>query len=195
MTVKEFGISLNFTDGTNINIDNSNDKLTLLKSNETYDGIYSVYEHEGTWISNVIDLVDKYTNLGNLAITSSVYSGQSYKAYTRTSDDSQLWSEYIEIDYSTGKMQSSPKRYIQIKIELQSTPTSYKESALEFNNVDEYLSGNDYVTTQNGSLELKKNYNFEMTDDNGDNIYKTTILSSKFKKIDRIRLKVNGVEI
>lgn len=196
MAVKDFGIALDFSNGISIDIDNLNNQLSLIKMDETYDGVYSIYENEGTWTSEIIDLVDKYTELGNLAINSTVYTNQSYKAYTRTSNDSYSWDDYIEIDYTTGKMQSIPKRFIQVKIELMSDKVEYEEVALDYNNNDEVLSNSEFMTTQNGILELRKDFNYPMELIEGTtNIYKTTILSDYFKGINKIRLILDGEEV
>lgn len=191
MATKDFGVSLDFNKGTLTDLVLKDGAIKLKNTGITYDKSKTSYISNGIYISEVIDLYDKYTSLGNLALNLNLpTSNSSYKAYTKVSDDTYSWSDFIEIDYISGKMQSEPKRYIQVKIELFSNELLYDEVALSFLPSDKSrLANTEYITTDNNILELKKDYDFQMNYDVGNQIYKTKILSNKFKKIDKIRLK------
>lgn len=193
MATKDFGVPIDLSNGIFTNTLLTDNGITLIKEASTYDGLKDVYATTGVFLSDVIDLNDKYTELGNLAMNFTLpNSDTTYKAYTRVSDNNLEWSDFAEIDYATGKMNSDAKRYIQIKIELNSNAVDYDEIAITFTPDDiSRLTNTDYITTENNILELKRNYNFKMEKINEQNMFKTTILSSKFKKIDKIRLEVN----
>ncbi|MFF3150610.1 hypothetical protein ACFVRU_55190 [Streptomyces sp. NPDC057927] len=193
MTTKDFGIDIDFLNGTFAKTELNGTSLELKRITETYDKLNLVYNNEGYWLSNVIDLVDKYTELKNLSISRTLSSDKvKYRAYTRVSSDGFIWDEFLEIDYSTGKMKSENKRYLQIKLELTGEKDEYREIALTFNKTDTSRIKENALVDLDNSLKLKRNFNYKMSRDDSWNdsgkLVSRIITKGTFKKIDSINL-------
>lgn len=192
MTTQNIGLSIDLTKGIHSNTELFNGKIRLKKVGTTYDGT-DAFASTGFWTSVVIDTVDKYTSLSNLAIGDVVTVDQStYKAYTRTSDDNITWDTYTEINASTGQMLSVPKRYIQVKIIFTGKVQGKQETALDYNLTDiSNIVSNEFVE-MNGNLKLKKDYQYTMPKDNSwigeGTLFRKPIQKTKFKKIDSLNL-------
>lgn len=190
MATENIGVPIDLSAGNFMNTEIGANGLQLKYNRQTYDKISNVYADYGVWISDSIDLVDKYTSLENLAITSIVNGLSSYKSYTRTSDDNFTWDNYIEID-STGKMMSVPRRFIQIKIEFFGGLQDKTEVVDDFVDPLDFES-NEYIGFDGSNLQLKRNYKYEQSIDStwteSGNVFRRTIDKSKFKKIDSIRI-------
>ena len=185
MATHEIGFPIDFSTGTH-----DRTMATAGGSLQLEEVGTGVYTNQGVWTSEVLKLDGKYTSLENLALTATIGVGQSYKAYTRTSDDGLSWGEYVEINYGTGKMQSVPKVYVQVKVELfsgttTSTPILYSGFATQ----SEILE-NEFVQSESG-LRLRTNYNYTMNNEawveTGD-LHRYTIDRLKYKRIDSINI-------
>lgn len=185
MATHEIGFPISFSTGTH-----DRTMVTAGGSLQLEEVGTGVYINQGVWVSEVLKLDGKYTSLENLALTATVGEGESYKAFTRTSDDGISWGDYIEIDYETGKMQSVPKVYVQVKVELlsgsaTSTPILYSD----FSTQSEILE-NEFVQSENG-LRLKTNYEYQMNNEEwteaGD-LHRYTVDRSKYRRIDTLNI-------
>lgn len=190
MAVQNIGFPIDFTKGSFKNVEFLNNKLTIKKIGTTTHG--DIYSEQGEWISEVIDLVDNYTSLENLAINSVVDLTKSiYKVYTRTSEKNVVWEDYRQIDSVTGKMMSTKNRYIQVKIEFIGKKESVVTIADEFD-VDSNgnYEKNDYLIIDD-NLKIRRDFNGAMDVDSAWNedghiLRKFIPKKSQLKKIDKI---------
>lgn len=183
---QSIGFPLDFNSGTLTDLEISSGGRLQLKS--VGQGFFLPM---GTWESDVINLEGKYTTLENLAMDKVTDTGHTVIAETRTSDNGTVWDEYIEIDYSTGKIMSIPRQYVQIRITLQSELMSGGARILHTDfSIPASVQGNPFVEA-NGKLKLKTGYNFQMKEQNWEeegSLFRTTISKSDFKRIDSIRV-------
>ncbi|MCA9392214.1 hypothetical protein KC614_03365, partial [candidate division WWE3 bacterium] len=123
--------SSNFPERTNgynasLAIDTANNKIFATRGFNTqsvYTATYTTDEYidSATWISDTIDL--QYVNsFTSFASTDSTPGTTSIDYYTRTSNDGAQWDSWVAVSGST--IGSSAKRYIQIKIVLNSDGTN-----------------------------------------------------------------------
>lgn len=192
MATQEIGFDIDFNpaNGSFINVELVDGKLQLKNVGKTYDGIEDIYASYGAWISNPFDLVDKYAQLGNLAMNVEVAEGVSYIAYTSVSDDKETWDEWVAMNVDTGEMQSEPKRYIKIKLELTGSVDEKIETVYSFEETDKEKFEENQFVQFDGQLKLKRDYSYQMEHDslwNGEGaVLRKVIKKSDFKKIDSL---------
>lgn len=190
MAVSNIGIPIDLTKGIHTNTELKDDNIQLKEIFTTEINEDSVYESEGSWLSEVIDLVDKYTSLENLAITNIVSSTSTYKAYTSTSPDSITWSDFVEIQATTGKMLSVPERFIQIRIVFTGENSVKSELVNDFvASESKQFRSNDFINLD-GSLGLKRDFTYKMDKDSSwtseGNVFRKKIENTKLKRIDKL---------
>lgn len=186
MTIQEIGIVIDLDVGTFNNTVYKNDRLQLAERGVDGDGNI-VYVDTGYWESEPIAINDRIASFKNVATTVSTVGGATYKMYVKTSPDGFVWDNYIEVD-PTGTIKNTPDRWAKIKIEIFSEKGLSNFYVDNFYEVGKY---NNYLNTENGALSLKKKYNYKMTktqESNSGSLHVQTILRSKFKKIDKIRV-------
>jgi hypothetical protein len=182
------GFTVDLSKGTfnNTVFDEEMNVLRLLEVAEDESG-NTVYSNSGDWISDVIDLKGSFTEFNNL-IKSVALSG-SYKIFTRTSSDSEVWDDWEEISESNDIV-SEPKRYIQLKVEIYGQLSDSTFVLDDFNGSAEF--DNAYVNYDSGVLELKKVYERDMTIDDSwtedGYLFRKKILIDEFKKINSLKL-------
>ena len=108
-----FGLSGTFQ---NTQVDTTTGFLRLVEIDRDSSG-NPIYADEGYWESDVIDLVDKFTDYDKIFITSKSMGSDSYAVQTRVSEDSIIWSDWTPVALD-GAIQSDTKRYVQVKIIL-----------------------------------------------------------------------------
>ena len=91
MATHEIGFPIDFSTGTH-----DRTMVTAGGSLQLEEVGAGVYINQGVWTSEVLKLDGKYTSLENLALTATVGEEESYKAYTRTSDDGLSWGDYVD---------------------------------------------------------------------------------------------------
>ncbi|WP_063563070.1 hypothetical protein [Paenibacillus sp. O199] len=185
MSTKEIGLPLPLLGGTHDGTEIKDGKLQL-KEVATDSTGRSVYASKGTWESSVISIGDKVTAFQRVVKTMiGTGSNVDYKIYTKSSTNNIDWSGYVEIAYIDGKINSPVGLYARIKIELSSTPSPALLTVDEFTN-GKYNS--DYVSSSDGTLRLKRNFQLSPTvESNADGyLYRTKIDRSKFKKINTL---------
>lgn len=193
MATQNIGVLIDLTKGTHTNTEYKDGKISLKEERKTYDLIDNVYSHEGVWVSEQIDLVDKYTSLENLAISKIINGKSTYKAYTRTSDNAVNWDDYVEISFTTGKIMSVPKRYIQVKIEFLGLYEYKQEIIHNFTELESAIFDENEYVQFDGALYLKRDYEFKMGKDNNwteeGTLFRRLIKKSELKKIDSLNFK------
>lgn len=190
MTIETIGVPIDLKKGIHSNTELVDNKIQLKKLSATYDKTANIYTDEGFWLSDIIDLADKYTSLGNLAITNISTGSSTYKAYTRTSDDNIVWSDFIEIQAVTGRMMSPPQRYVQVKLSFNGSISNREEMIYDFvESESAKFKDNDYVKFD-GNLQLKKEFQYTMSKDanwtSEGTVFKKKIENTKLKRIDSI---------
>ena len=189
---KEIGLPIDVS-GTHSNtqIDTTTGYLTL-KQIDTDGSGRPVYVDKGTWISDVIDLQDKFADFGKIFTTSVTNGNSSIAVLTRVSDNGTVWSEWIAVAYD-GTIQSDTKQFIQVRIDFFAGFVTDVFLVSEFNNVNDVnlLDNNIFIETSNG-LRLKRNYEFNMTIDNSwseeGSLYRKPITRSDWLKIDKLNV-------
>ena len=76
-----------------------------------------IYEDEGTWTSDVINLGDKFQDFEKVFTTNTNTASSTFAVLTRVSDNGSTWSDWTPIAMD-GTIQSETKQYIQVKIDL-----------------------------------------------------------------------------
>lgn len=159
---KDIGLSIG-TSGTFNDTELTEDGKVRLKVLGTTDSGATYYASEGEWISDIINIGDKFKEFGKL-FTSHVEEGtSSIKIYSRTSDNGTKFDPWVEV-LADGTIQSEKRIFIQVRIvfiagKLVETITFGDITKPE--NVS-LFSENKYIET-NGSLKLKRNYQQDMT--------------------------------
>ena len=143
---KEIGLSIGLS-GTHYNtkIDTETGYLTL-KSTDVDSFGNPVYADEGYWISDVINLGDKFADFDKFFTTETVNGTSSFSVQTRTSDNGYDWSEWVAIAMD-GAIQSDTKQYIQVRIDLYAGFVN----DIFIINKNEYTENNKY--TENITIE------------------------------------------
>lgn len=145
-----------------------------------------VYKEEGYWISEIIDLKDKFDSYEKVFTTHTDYGASSIAIYTRTSTDNTAWSEWKAIAYD-GSILSPINRYVQVKIEFYAgfITDVYLAPKADF-------MGENMFVEDNSGLRLKRNYNFDMTMDDTwtdeGSIHKKKITRDEWVRIDSLNL-------
>lgn len=114
---KEIGLSIGVS-GThnNTEIDSVTGHLRLAQVDTDGSG-NPIFAEEGTWISDVINLEDKFADFEKVFSSSLDKGSSSIAILTRVSDNNMDWSNWVAVGYD-GAILSDTKQYIQIRIDL-----------------------------------------------------------------------------
>lgn len=114
---KEIGLSIGVS-GThnNTEIDSVTGHLRLAQVDTDGSG-NPIFAEEGTWISDVINLEDKFADFEKVFSSSLDKGSSSIAILTRVSDNNMDWSDWVAVGYD-GAILSDTKQYIQIRIDL-----------------------------------------------------------------------------
>nr|WP_145401411.1 hypothetical protein [Paenibacillus xylanexedens] len=185
MTTKEIGLPIDLTTGVHNGTELKDGKLQLKQVTTDASG-KSIYAAKGSWESSIITIGDKVTAFQRVVKTMvGTGSNVDYKIYTKSSTDNITWSDYVEITYADGKINSPVGLYARIKIELSSTLTPTLLT------LDEFIDGKyntDYVSSSDGSLRLKRNISLSPTVSTHEDgfLYRTKFERGKLSKINGI---------
>ncbi|WP_341302232.1 hypothetical protein MHB44_07660 [Lysinibacillus sp. FSL H8-0500] len=114
---KEIGLPVGISGiHNNTEIDSATGYLRLAQIDTDGQGNL-VYAEEGTWISDVINLGDKFTDFEKVFSNSANNGSSSFAILTRVSDNNMDWSDWTPIALD-GTIQSDTKQYIQVRIDL-----------------------------------------------------------------------------
>lgn len=186
---KEIGIDTGIGIGAFVNTEYVNDTIQL-KRKEGNINNKPVYEMEGYWESEIIDLVDNFREYDNVALAKTQEIKDIYSIETRVSDDGVNFEEYTATT-PDGKIQSEMKRYIQIKINFFAGMTREDVEVASFNSLEtvDKWENTDYIDTSNG-LRLKRDYEFDMSVDTTWNdegsLHRKPVKKSEWQKINSI---------
>lgn len=144
-----------------------------------------IYAEEGTWISKVINLEDKFLDFEKAFTTHIPNGASSFTISTRTSANSMNWSEWTAIAVD-GTIQSDTKQYIQVKIDLFA---GFVTDNFKISNSDFEI--NEFVEASN-SLRLKREYKHDMTLDSKwtdvGSLHRKKITRDEWVRIDRLEV-------
>lgn len=159
---KDIGLSVS-TSGTFTNTELTEDGKVRLKIVELNESGEPIYATQGEWVSEVINIGDKFKEFGKLLTAHTSEGTSSIKAYSRTSNNGVAFDPWIEI-LEDGSIQSEKRLYIQVKIVFKSGKVINATSAGDITVPDgiDLFSENKYVETQ-GGLKLKRNHKRDMT--------------------------------
>lgn len=132
---KTIGINMQLT-GTNINTELVNGNLQLKKINSESE----VYYSSGQWLSEIINIGDKFKEYGKLIMTTIIEKGASITVLTRSSDDGVSFNQWVSIS-NNGDILSEKKQYLQVRIDFVAGVT--KETTL----IDNSKYQNEYLNT------------------------------------------------
>lgn len=160
---KKIGLPLGSSGGTfyNTYYDNTDNSIKLSVSKLDGNG-NPVYEEEGYWISDKIDLQDKFKDYEKIFTTHVDNGGSNIVIQTRTSDDGINWDSWTPIAMD-GTIQSETKQHIQVKIIFYAGFVTDVYLISDFDNEDEkkIFEDNTFIDTAN-DLRLKREYEFDM---------------------------------
>lgn len=183
---KDIGLSFTIS-GTYHNTEiNESGNLTLKKLNEDSTG-NPIYATEGTWISDVIDLGDKFADYGKLFVDGDSDDGNNYTLSTRTSLDLEEWSEWQPVALD-GALLSKKEQYIQIKMTLH---VGYETKEKVVKNVD--FNENEFVEFGD-VVKLKKIFEYDMTLDTTwleeGSLHRKKITRDEWLRIDKLNVLI-----
>jgi len=114
---KEIGLPIGVS-GThnNTEIDSVTGHLRLAQVDTDGSG-NPIFAEEGTWISDVINLEDKFADFEKVFSSSLDKGSSSIAILTRVSDNNMDWSDWVAVGYD-GAILSDTKQYIQIRIDI-----------------------------------------------------------------------------
>ncbi|WP_107838620.1 hypothetical protein [Metasolibacillus meyeri] len=182
---KEIGLPIGVS-GThnNTEIDAATGYLRLAQVDTDGQG-NPVYAEQGTWISDVINLEDKFHDFEKVFSNSIDNGTSSIAILTRFSDNNIDWSDWIAAGYD-GAILSDTKQYIQIRIDLSA---GFVTDVFLVANSD--FESNAFVEDSNG-LRLKRNYQHDMPIDStwvdAGSLYKKKIIRDEWVRIDRLQV-------
>lgn len=183
---KEIGLPIGVS-GThnNTEIDSATGYLRLAQVDTDGQG-NPVYAEEGSWISDVINLEDKFTDFEKVFSTS-ISNGTSLIAIlTRVSDDNIDWSEWTATAMD-GTIQSDTKQYIQVRIDLFA---GFVTDVFIVSNND--FEANEFVEVSN-NIKLKRDYQYNMALDlswaDVGSLHRQKITHDEWVRIDRLEVK------
>lgn len=182
---KEIGLSFGVS-GThrNTEIDEVTGLLRLAQVDVDGSG-NPIYAEEGTWISKVINLEDKFLDFEKVVTTHTTNGASTFTISTRTSANSMDWSEWTAIAVD-GTIQSDTKQYIQVKIDLFA---GFVTDVFKISNSDFEI--NEFVEASN-SLRLKRDYQHDMTLDSKwtdiGSLHRKKVTRDEWVRIDRLEV-------
>lgn len=114
---KEIGLPIGVS-GThnNTEIDSATGYLRLVQVDTDGQG-NPVYAEEGTWVSDVINLEDKFHDFEKVFASNIDNGTSSFAILTRVSDNNIDWSDWVAVGYD-GAILSDTKQYIQVRVDL-----------------------------------------------------------------------------
>ncbi|MCR8994667.1 LamG domain-containing protein [Brevibacillus laterosporus] len=144
----------------------------------------------GEWESDVIDLVDKYTDFKNLVRVQNVYEGANVIFMTKTSDDNIVWSPYSAVN-PDGSITSPKARYVRVKVRMYSGKNR-ESTVVESFNGNIHYDKTPFITIVDGKLAVQYQSILGFTEEesytSGGFLYKTKILAENIRQIDRLRI-------
>ncbi|UYL93854.1 putative tail fiber protein [Geobacillus phage vB_GthS_PK2.1] len=150
-----------------------------------------------TWTSPTIDLgQDGFDDFGRVQLNFEQPPGTFINIYTRTSDDGQKWDSWVKTS-ADGTINSSDKRYLQIKIEFQTTNGAITPKIMEVQVLDYQKTKRLTLTSEPLIIykdlesglerigELKNAYDIIITEEiNGEEVIEFKMASNDPKRIE-----------
>lgn len=152
----------------------------------------NIYAEEGSWISSVIDLEDKFADFGKVFTTDKIGLGSSMAILTRVSEDKNNWTDWVAVAMD-GTIQSTKTQYIQIRIDFFAGFETDVYLISEFDNVVDVnlFDNNSFIETSNG-LRLKRNYEYNMTVDSSwtgeGSLHTKRVTRAEWLRIDKMNV-------
>lgn len=188
---KEIGIDIGIDRGVFDNTKIEDDSLIL--DYEVGDNDEKIYSKEGSWTSDIVDLVDKFKEYDKVVLSKEIPDGTNYAISVRVSDDGNNFGEYTATA-PDGSFLLETKRYVQVKISL-FAGFEAKIVSYDFNSEEDVnqWEDNSYIETTGGSLKLKRNYTFNMSEDTAwseeGKLHRKLIQRNQWKKIDSLEVE------
>lgn len=182
---KEIGLPIGISGNhNNTEIDSATGYLRLAQVDTDGQG-NPVYAEEGTWISDVINLEDKFTDFEKVFSNSGNNGSSSFAILTRVSDNNLDWSDWTPIALD-GTIQSDTKQYIQVRIDLFA---GFVTDIFLVANSD--FESNEFVEDSNG-LRLKRDYQYDMMLDSTwvdvGSLHRKKSIRDEWVRIDRLEV-------
>lgn len=187
MAIEQLGFPIDLTKGNHNGTELVNGVLKLVSTGVS--GNVPIYPLSGYWESNIIDLLDNFTDYGNLVYNRLDTTNASVVISTSTSDDGITFDTYVPLNMS-GKISSVKRLFIKVKIELFAGYGNVLATLTDFNSTDKPKWNTTPYVEFNGSLKLKRNYSEVMVKDNTwtgtGTLLRHTIDLDELRKIDTI---------
>lgn len=190
---KEIGVDVGVETGTYHNTEYVDGKIQLTHVGETVQH-KPVYEIEGYWESEVIDLVDKFREYDKVVLSKVHEDIDVVAILTRVSDDGVNFDDYTATT-PEGKVQSEMKRFIQVKLSFFAGMTNegmFIDDFSDENSINNW-EDNTFIEISEGSLKLRKEYSFEMnkkeTWEEEGSVHKITVNKDNWERIEEILIQ------
>ena len=192
---KDFPINFSSVDG-NFNKVVHNGTLNLKVAKLDNNG-QPIYEEEGYYVSEIVDLEDKFQRF-NILTPSFTNSGTTYpstfKMETRSGSSPARLGTWLEVDPVTYEIKSPTNRYIQVRIIFYAGYEFEDEVLSDFNNENDakLFNGNLQLIDSTDGLKLKRNHRIKIakTFDWNDigTLGKYKFKESEWRRFDSFRL-------
>lgn len=188
---KEIGIDIGIDKGVFSNTKIEDD--TLILDYVLDDNDERIYRKEGSWTSEVIDLVDKFKEYDKVVLDKEIPDGANYAILVRVSDNGNDFSEYVATS-PDGSFLLEPKRYVQVRIDLfAGFDSDFVSYGFEDEQDVEQWEDSTYIETTEGSLKLKRSYSFDMNEDTSwsedGKLHRKLIQRNQWKKINSLEVE------
>lgn len=144
-----------------------------------------VYAEEGTWVSDVINLEDKFHDFEKVFASNIDNGTSSFAILTRVSDNNIDWSDWVAVGYD-GAILSDTKQYIQVRVDLFA---GFVTDVFIISNSD--FEANEFVEISN-NIKLKRDYQYNMVLDSSwadvGSLHRKKITRSEWVRIDRFEV-------
>lgn len=163
----------------------------LIPKLDGFEKLTHALARSGEWESEVIDLVDNYTEFKKLVSVQEIVGGAKVTILTKTSSDNRMWSPYAKL--SGNSTIASPKaRYVRVKIIIEADSSTRKVTEVEgFNGMIDY-DQSEYIKIDKGFLKVNNTKEHDLTIDDSYKergyVTSTKIYSKNLKRLNRIRV-------
>lgn len=190
---KEIGLTIGVDKGIfNNAFYDSTDNTIKLAITDT-DGFGNpIYAEQGSWISEVINLSDKFLDYDKVFTNHTDNGASSIAISTRTSHDSMTWDDWTPVALD-GTIQSETKQFIQVRIDFFAGYVTDVFLISEFDNEEDrdLFTDKTYIDTSNG-LRLKREYEWDMTKDatwtDTGSLHRKAISRADWLRVDKLNV-------
>jgi hypothetical protein len=183
--VQEIGIPIDLSKGEFNGTIFKDGKLQLLE-NGVDDLGQVVYVANGYWISNIVNIQNKFHAFKNVVKNLVKEGDASCLVSVSTSENGTSWSPFVYTDENGSIVNEGVSKYAKVKIEL------FGSLNLSEMFVDHSKYVSEFIDYQNNGVKIKHDYEYQMTKDNtwseDGTLHRKLITRSDWAKIGRLQV-------